>query len=364
MLRYVIRRLTWAVPITFVASFIVFILVASSGDPLAELRGNPRITTEVLALREAELGLNDPLFVRYWDWLSGVLSGDLGKSAVTGEPVTSILWRRLAVTGRLIGVSMVVGVVMAVIVGTTAALRHRRWWDNISAAGAFIVFSLPVFWVASVLKDLAVRFNDLVGRRVFFTLGEVSANSPDGTWNLFLDRVGHLILPVATLAIVHAAAWSRYHRAAVLDALESDHVLLGTSTGIGRVRVVVNHVLRNALVPLVTIVAVDVGVLIGGAVITETVFSWKGMGLLLVESVKSQDVAVVQGWLLVASIAVIVFNLIADVLYGILDPRVRSGGSQVHLRIPRKSNVTLLSTMSADERMSVDGEVDAKADQV
>jgi peptide/nickel transport system permease protein len=182
---------------------------------------------------------------------------------------------------------------------------------------------MPVFWLASVLKDVGIRINQALDRRLFFTVGERTPNLSADFFGTMSDRIGHLILPSLALILISVAAWSRYQRTTMLEVLDADYVRTARAKGLTNRRVIGRHALRNALIPVVTVVALDFGTVLGGAVITETVFSWKGMGVLLIESLENHDTNVVVGWLLVAAAFIILFNLLADILYGYLDPRIR-----------------------------------------
>lgn len=323
MLGFILRRILISIPVLVVASFVVFVLVASAGDPLAELRSLPGISEETIRVRERELGLDEPLLERYADWVSGVVRGDLGESTSLNEPVDELLWRRLGVTFRLVFAATVVAVVIAVAVGVWSARRTYSVFDHSATMLSFLFFSMPVFWLAAVLKDLGIRFNDLVGRRIFFTVGEETPGLDTGFLGTWADRIGHLLLPSLTLILISVAAWSRYQRATMIEALQADYVRTAHAKGLTEGQVLRRHALRNALLPVVTVVALDFSTILGGAVLTETVFGWKGMGVLLVESLQEQDTDVVLGWLLVTAVLVIIGNLVADILYGVLDPRIR-----------------------------------------
>jgi peptide/nickel transport system permease protein len=185
---------------------------------------------------------------------------------------------------------------------------------------------MPVFWLAALLKEYgAIRLNQLFGEQVVYTVGAETPNLTGSLGTKLADWAGHLILPTLALALISFAAWSRYQRATMLDVLGSDYIRLARAKGLSRSRVMTHHALRNALIPLVTVVAIDTGAIIGGAVITERVFSWQGMGALLVDGVNASDTNVLLAWLMVTGIVVILFNLIADVLYAVLDPRIRYG---------------------------------------
>jgi peptide/nickel transport system permease protein len=322
---FVLRRAAIAVPLIVISSFLVFMLVAAAGDPLAELRSNPGIPKSTVDARRRELGLDRPLLVRYVTWAKGAVRGDFGESYVTGEAVRPKLMRSLGVTLRLLVGAVILAVLFGVAIGVLAALRQYSRFDYMATFFAFVFFSMPVFWLAAVLKDLGIRLNDALGFKLFFTVGQESPGLSGSFFTVWSDRIGHLILPALTLILIQVAGWSRYQRSSMLEVLNADYVRTARAKGLSPLRVITRHAMRNALIPIVTLVAIDFGLLLSGAVITERVFGWAGMGRLLLDSLTRQDVNVVQAWLLVSATMVIVFNLLADILYGYLDPRIRRG---------------------------------------
>ena len=322
---FILRRLGISIPLVVASSFLVFMLVAAAGDPLAELRGNPSIPQSTIDARRRQLNLDKPVLVRYGMWAKGAVRGDFGTSFVTGEKVGPKLWRAMGVTLRLLVGAVLLAVLFGVLIGVGAALRQYSKFDYGATFFAFLFFSMPVFWLAAVLKDAGIRFNQFIGHNVFFTVGEETPGISGGFFSLWGDRLGHLILPCLTLILIQIASWSRYQRASMLEVLNADYVRTARAKGLSPWRVITRHALRNALIPIVTLVAIDFGLLLSGAVITETVFAWSGMGRLLVDGLRRQDSNVVQAWLLVSATMVVTFNLLADVLYGYLDPRIRRG---------------------------------------
>jgi peptide/nickel transport system permease protein len=322
---YLLRRVVAGIIVLLVLSFGVFILVALSGDPLAALQATPGVSRATIAAAAAQLHLNEPLVDRYWGWLDGLLHGSFGYS-YTGQPVGSQLAQRLLVTVKLVVPAVILSVLLGVVIGVISAVRQYKPVDHISTGLAYLFFSTPVFVLGLLLKDfLAVDLNRAIGHTVLYTVGE---NTPGitGTWNVFADEVQHAVLPVITLTLVTYATWSRFQRAAMLDVLNADYIRLARAKGLSPRRVLFVHALRNALIPVITVVAIDFAALIGGAVVTEIVFSWDGMGQYLYNGLtgaESPDVYAVSGWLLVAGTAVVVFNILADLLYGLLDPRIR-----------------------------------------
>jgi len=273
-----------------------------------------------------QLGLNDNFFVRYWHWLSGAVHGDFGLT-INNTPVADQLLPRLLVTGRMIIGAVVIAVLLAIIVGVIGAVRQYKPVDYTFTFIAYLLIALPVFWFAALLKEfVAGGVNNLFGHQVLYTIGEETPGLSlyASGWELWVDRLGHLVLPTVSLALLSFAAWSRFQRASMLDVLGSDYMRLARAKGLPYRRVVVKHGLRNALIPLTTVVALGIGTLFGGAVITETVFVWHGMGeYLIADGIGQNDINVVLGWLLVSAVFVVVFNLIADILYAVLDPRIR-----------------------------------------
>jgi peptide/nickel transport system permease protein len=323
---FTIRRIVGSVLVLVASSFLVFTLCAASFDPLAGLRQIPNIQQATLDARAEELGLNDPFFVRYWDWLTGVLRGDFGDT-INGTPVTDQLPGRLMVTGRMIILAMILAVILAIIVGVVGAVRQYKLSDYVGTFVAYLLIALPTFWFAALLKEyVAGGINDLFGRQVLFTLGEQTPGIElyaTGS-EIWLDRLGHLVLPTLSLALLAFASWSRFQRASMLDVLGSDYMRLARAKGLTYRRTIWRHGLRNALIPLTTVVALYIGTLFGGAIITERVFVWHGMGEYLIQDgIENNDINVVLGWLLVSATFIVLFNLIADLLYAVLDPRIR-----------------------------------------
>ena len=326
MLSFVIRRLLISIPIVLLASVLVFLLVANAGDPLADLKARqPPVPPQVLEARRHLLNLDKSEPERYWIWLSHFVRGDMGQS-IKGLDVRPLLFQRLAVTLRMVVLASILAVVLAIGAGVLSAVKQYTVTDYTFTFLGFLFLSMPVFWLAALLKEYgAIRLNKLFGKQVVYTVGAQTPNLTGSFGYRAANVLGHLLLPTIALALISFAAWSRYQRATMLDVLSSDYIRLARAKGLSRRRVMVRHALRNALIPLVTVVAIDTGAIFGGAVITERVFSWKGMGDLLLNGVTSSDVNVVLAWLMVTAVIVVLFNLLADVLYAVLDPRIRYG---------------------------------------
>lgn len=326
MLALIGRRLANSLLILVVSTFVVFCLVALAGDPLGELRDRqPPVSESVIHAEEVRLGLDQPIPVRYLRWLTGVVQGDFGPSVKPNQNIGKELAPRVGVTLRLVSVAIVIAAVLALVAGTFAALYRNRLADHVISTGVFVLIALPSFWLAVLLKQAGIAINKAAGARIFFTVGDVSVPAPQDWLPLIVDMAGHLILPTLVLTMIHFASWSRYQRTAVVESLSSDHVRFAVLRGLSRSRIVGAHVVRPALIPIVTVIALDLPALFSGAVITETVFQWRGMGGFLLESIANRDANAVMAWLLIAAVAVVLFNLVADILYAVVDPRVRYG---------------------------------------
>jgi peptide/nickel transport system permease protein len=320
---YAVRRLFISIPVLLISTFLVFIMVSLSGDPLADLRARqPPPSQSVLRAQAHELRLDQPLLERYWHWISGIPRGDFGPS-VQNINIGHELWIRFGVTMRLVLLAVLLAAIIAGVVGVVSAAKQYSPTDYVLTGLGFLFLAMPVFWFAILLKQLAVNVNLQTGHTFFYTIGERSIETPGGWAAQLGDIAGHLILPTIVLAITSFASWSRFNRASMLEVLSSDYVLLARAKGLPRWRVLVRHALRTALAPMVTVMSMDFAAFFSGAIVTETVFQWHGMGDLLLTSIQLRDVYPVLAWLLIAGSAVILMNLIADLLYALLDPRIR-----------------------------------------
>jgi glutathione transport system permease protein len=327
MLLYSIRRLLASALVLLASSALVFVLTAQTVDPLSVYRTRqPPPSPIFLAQKRAELGLDQPILQRYWDWLTGVLHGDFG-SNINGIPIGPVLFQKLGVTARMVAAAMILAIVLAVVVGVVTAVRKNKASDYVATIISYILIALPVFWFAVLLKVfVAIKFNELVGKTILYTASEESPGiSQYGTaGEIFKDRFQHLVLPTIALAAITYAAWSRFQRASMLDVMSSEYMRFARAKGLPYRKVLLKHGLRNALIPTTTVVALGIGAIFGGAIITETVFNWNGMGRYLIQDGLGQnDINVVTGWLIVSSFFIVLFNLIADLLYAVLDPRIR-----------------------------------------
>jgi peptide/nickel transport system permease protein len=325
MLAYTIRRLLVSIPVLVVATFVMFFVVAAAGDPLSELKTkNPRPSPQAIRVQEHRLHLDQPIIERYWHWVTGIVHGDFGP-AVQGGGTLNIrteIAHRAIVTFRLVFFAMVLAAILAIVVGVVTARHQYSAVDYSFTTTGFLFLAMPTFWFAILLKEAAI-WSNRHGWTHFKTIGERSPSVAPGFSAHFADTFNHMILPTIVLALVSYAAWSRFNRASMLEVLSSDYIRLARAKGITPRRVLVRHALRTALIPFVTVTALDIAGILGGAIITETIFQWRGMGDFLIQSINNKDPYAILAWLLISGTAVIVFNLIADLLYGVLDPRIR-----------------------------------------
>jgi peptide/nickel transport system permease protein len=325
MLTFAIRRIVVSIPVLLVSTFVVFVITSFAGNPVDNFAAkNPPPPQAAIDAYARRLHMDEPLLQRYWTWLTGLFHGDFGPSVNPGRDLGHDMISRFGVTARLIVAAMLIALVFAVIVGAVSAVRQYSKVDYTATFLGFLFLAMPAFWIAVLLKEAGIWFNESVGSTVFYTIGDRSVFlEVDTPWNRFTDTIGHLILPTISLSLITFASWSRYQRSSMLEVLNSDYVRLARAKGLRRRQVLVRHILRTALIPLTTITAIDIASILGGAVITETVFQWHGFGEFLVRSINEADVYGVLAWLLLSATVVILFNLIADLLYAVLDPRIR-----------------------------------------
>ncbi len=323
MLGYIVRRLMVSVVVLFFATVFVFLLVAESGNPLAILRANPKIPRQVIVAREHLLHLNDPLWERYWIWFSHAIRGDFG-ATVAGLPVEPQLVSHLLVTLRMVILATLLSIVIAIGVGVYAALRQGRIADHAATISNFLFIAAPVFVMGLLLKEfVAIPLDEHLNRTIFYTSGDQSPTLTGSFLQRLPDYAAHTALPTITLILVTYSSWAIYQRASILDTLDSDHVRLARAKGLSPRRVLFRHVLRNALIPVTTVIALDFAAVLGGALITEIVFGWQGLGVWYFNGVETLDINVSLAYLLVTATFVILFNLLADIIYAYLDPRIR-----------------------------------------
>ena len=322
MIAFTIRRLLVSIPILILSTFVVFILVSWGADPLGALKArNPPPPPATIKLEEHRLGLDRSVPVQYWNWIKRlVVHGDFGPSVQgAAYDINAELSRRIWVTFRLVICAILIALVLAVVVGVWTAVKQYSVGDYVATLIGFFFLSLPVFWLAILLKVWAIDINNAAGTTYIKTLGP-----PGGAWGANpIHWIGFLILPTITLSLVSYATWARFQRASMLDVLNSDYMRLARAKGLSRRQVMVRHGLRTALIPITTQVTLDVAAIMGGTIITEKIFQWQGLGTMFIDGITNQDANSVLAWLLVSATLVIVFNLIADLLYAVLDPRIR-----------------------------------------
>lgn len=340
MTTYIIRRLLQAIPLLLIITFVLFILTNSMGDPLATLGGRQRIRAADRERLMRQFGLDQPLPVQYLYWLvgndwttidkdgdgvgdepgkrKGVIRGDFGTSIVTRRPALDLITERLPNTLLLMLPAEVLIIFFSLVVGVYSALRQYSWVDNLLTSFSFIGYSMPVFWLALMMMYVfAVNFKAW-GLPYFPTVGmfepEAGKTIPQILW--------HLVLPVATLTIISVAGYSRYVRASMLEVINQDYIRTARAKGLPRRMVIYGHALKNASLPLVTIVGLDLPLLLAGAIVTESIFAWPGMGRLFIDHTERADIAVIMGIMVMISVAVVFFQIVTDLVYAYLDPRI------------------------------------------
>jgi len=313
---YVLRRLLIALPSLLGISVVLFtVLALAPGDPFEELATNPNVPAEVKQMLRAKFGLDDPVWQRYFRWLSAMLQGDWGFSFISRVDVDQLILQRVPVTLAVIGASQVLALLVALPVGIYSAVRPYSVFDRIASSLAFIGFSLPTFFTGLLLILL---FSITLDWLPFVYRADI----PGSGWPWWWAHIKQAIMPVTVLGLFQGASWMRYVRSAVLDVIRLDYVTTARSKGLAERAVIVHHVVRNALIPVVTLVALQMPAVFGGAIVTEQIFRIPGIGSLLIDAILRNDTPVIMAVTFVLSCLVILFNLIADLLYGWLDPRI------------------------------------------
>ncbi|PDT76239.1 ABC transporter permease [Bradyrhizobium sp. C9] len=315
MSQYILRRLMIAIPSLLGISVVLFVVLAlAPGDPFSELATNPNVPPEVQAALRTKFGLDDPIYLRYLHWLAAMAQGDWGFSFVSRINVDTLVLPRLPTTLYVIGSAQLLALLIAIPVGVYAATRPYSLFDQLANTFAFIGFSLPTFFtgilfilVFSVKLDwLPFVYTDVPGSGI--------------PW--LLEMIRQAIMPVMVLGLFQAASMTRFVRSAMLDVIRLDYVTTARAKGLGQAKVIVKHVMRNAMIPVVTLIALQMPAVFGGAIVTEQIFRIPGIGSLLISSILANDTPVVMAVAFVFACLVVLFNLIADVLYGWLDPRI------------------------------------------
>ena len=313
---YVIRRLLIVVPSMLGISLLLFtVLALAPGDPFGELASNPAVPPEVRAALRAKFGLDDPVWSRYLHWLAAMLQGDWGFSFVSRMNVDTLILQRLPTTLIVIGSAQLLAIIVALPVGVLAATRPYSVFDQIANTFAFIGFSLPTFFTGLLL---ILVFSIQLDWLPFVYRADIGATG----WRFYWEHVRQSIMPVTVLGLFQGASLVRYVRSAVLDVIRLDYVTTARSKGIGERKVIIKHVVRTALIPVVTLVALQMPIVFGGAIVTEQIFRVPGIGSLLISSILANDTPVVMGVTFVFACLVVLFNLMADFVYAWLDPRI------------------------------------------
>src|SRR5881296_3407913 len=316
MSQYVLRRLLIAVPSLLGISLVLFIVLAlAPGDPFSELATNPNVPPEVAAALRAKFGLDDPIYLRYLHWITAMLQGDWGFSFVSRMNVDTLILQRLPATLYVIGSAQLLALAIAIPVGVYAATRPYSIFDQIANTLAFIGFSLPTFFTGLLFILL---FSITLDWLPFIFRADIGAIG----WRWYWEHIRQAIMPVAVLGLFQAASMTRFMRAAVLDVVRLDYVNTARAKGLPEKTTLVKHVVRNALIPVVTLVALQIPNVFGGALVTEQIFRVPGIGSLLISSILANDTPVVMAVTFVFSCLVLLSNLAADLLYGWLDPRI------------------------------------------
>lgn len=314
MRAYVLGRLVSAVPVLFGVSVVIFLLMKLIPGDAAQVLAGPSATREEVELIREDLGLNEPLYVQYGKWLARAVRGDLGRSIELRAPVTVMVLERFKNTAILAGASMLLAVAIGVSAGVISATRPLSLFDRLAMVGALFGNSMPTFWLGLVL---ILIFS--LGLGLFPSNGMYDIRSGGGP----IDLLHHLVLPSITLAGVSAAILARVTRSSMLEVVNREYVTTARAKGLGDRRVIWGHALKNAMLPVVTVMGVQLGYLLGGSILVETVFSWPGLGLQLFRAISSRDLPLVQGGVMLVSAIFVFLNLAIDVLYAFLDPRVR-----------------------------------------
>lgn len=316
MIPFLLRRLWQSLVLLAIVSMIGFaILYLAPGGPMSQFAQSAQMSQEDLDRIARQLGLDRPLPVQYWDWLLRMLSGDWGRSFRDNSPVWSVIGSHLRATFELMAVSTLIAIVLGCWIGILGAIRRYSIFDMVATVGAMVALSIPTFWFGLIAIYLfSVQLGWLpAGNRQ--TIGDGS----------FLDVAHHLIAPALVLALVETAIWARFMRSAMLDVIGQDYIRTARAKGLPERAVLRGHAMRNALLPLITLAGLQFPTLLGGALVTETVFTWPGMGRLFLDSVEYRDYPVVMGILMFSAVMVLLGSLLADMLYAVADPRIRMG---------------------------------------
>ncbi len=313
---YVFKRLLGTIPLLLGISLILFAIVHfAPGGPLDVYADNPSVSKEALEQIAKAYGLDQPAYIQYFLWLKAVIVGNWGYSIRTGRPVLTEILLRLRPTFELGGLALLFSLVVAIPLGILSATRRGSKLDGALTLASFAGISTPVFWLALLLQLLFSVQLGWLPSAGYQSIGDGS----------LFDRLAHIVMPAAVLSLATIASWSRFIRSGMADVLNQDYIRTAYAKGHGLLGVIMRHALRNAMIPAITVIAVDFGTVISGAVITETVFAWPGIGRLFMESMDGRDYPMLMGLMMMGSVGIIAANLVADLAYAALDPRIRYG---------------------------------------
>jgi peptide/nickel transport system permease protein len=323
--RYIARRLLQLIPVMWIISVIIFVLLQlTPGDPASALEDNPNITSDDRARYEESLGLNDPLHIKYLKWSGNIFKGELGISIATKRPVVQEIQDRLPNTLKLMLVAQITTLMLAIPVGIISAIKQYSLFDHISTTVAFWGQSIPIFWFGLLLIMLfSITLKNADGGPLLPAGGMYDLRLYDADTATLGNQLKHMILPVFMLTMFSAGRYTRFMRSSMLDVLHQDYLDTARAKGLRERVVILLHALKNAAIPVITILALDMPLIFAGAVFTETIFSWPGMGRLFIRSVERSDYDLVMGVVMINALLILFFNLFADILYAYLDPRVR-----------------------------------------
>jgi peptide/nickel transport system permease protein len=322
MLTYVIRRLLYGVPVIVLSSFLIFVFVSTTTDPLETVRLNPRASKSSVDLVVREHHLDQPVVVRYGHWVRDVFTKRFGTTILTNRPILPDIGRVLGNTVQLVLAAELLTLFLAICIGVYSALRQYSLFDYSATTLTFLGLAIPTFWLGLIFQIVFTNVYLDWHVRIFYT-GSLSSVDAGHGLHFFVDRLQHLVLPVLTLALVNIAGYSRFMRASMLEVINADYVRTARAKGLVERNVVVRHAFRNALIPLMTLVAIDFGTLLGGAVVTETIYGLDGMGFYFINALNSGETYSIMAWLLIVATMIVLFNLVGDVLLGVIDPRIR-----------------------------------------
>ena len=316
--RYIIRRLLQAIPLLFLLTIFMFTLIHLLPGGPEQVLFNPHLNAAGRAILRAHFGLDDPVPIQYLKWISRALTGDFGFSFENNLPVSQVIGQRFPATLELFGTAFTLALVLALVLGVVSAVRQGTVTDYGLTIISYFGIAMPAF-----LVGLFLQYIFGVWLHVLPTSGTATLGYTLSPVDAFVDRLEHLVLPMIALATLSIAGWSRYMRASTIEVVKQDYMRTARAKGVGPVALLVRHALRNAVIPLITVVALDFGAVAGGATITEGVFAWPGMGQLFFSSLQIRDYPVLLAILTLGAFFVVMFNLIADILYAVMDPRIR-----------------------------------------